>query len=307
MPNLFGRASTSDVASYFEKLLGSSDDERAVSYTWQNDGNVSPEREAALLEDIKASGGLIPEGCAAHIRSRVKVADYENPGLNGTNFLGPLPLDQHLVTVLWITSPGYLRSVRAGGFLPAQGIDDRDIGTWRGLVREAMMGEAGDQRAFLTELLSAANADPSRRDRPTWSTFWRVAEPILSSPTWTDGVRDALGLHHIRRGEALVVLKFEVASVPRLVRPSCLDQHWYPWFFCSPSATMDSGFAMSLSSATALIPEVIHRRPEFDATMWSGHWGETSVDPSDDLKRLRHAHYLALKRVYGAQLKWGSP
>lgn len=64
---------------------------------------------------------------------------------------------------------------------------------------------------------------------------------------------------------------------------------------------------MSLSTATAMIPEVIHRPPDLDVTMWAGHFGETSADPSDDLLSLRRQHHAGLKGVYGAQLKWPVP
>src|SRR3954469_10858805 len=111
MPDLFGRASTSAVSAFFEGLSAGTTDDNAIAYTWQNDGNVSLEREAALLDEIQAYGGLVPEGCAAHIRSRVKAGDYDDLALNGTNVLGPIPPDQHLATILWVTSPGFLRLV----------------------------------------------------------------------------------------------------------------------------------------------------------------------------------------------------
>lgn len=159
--------------------------------------------------------------------------------------------------------------------------------------------------AFLMELFAAIN---SRRDgRPMWAARWKELVKSIddgSCRTWNE----AVGAWR-RRDSWQVVLRYPLAAVPTLVRPTQLDSGYYEYHFPSPPFPRPTrgGFTMALRElavGAALVSEWIHPPIDLHIDHWIAGgrlWGVIEDETSDSLWFCRSQHRARLLRRFGRE------
>lgn len=297
-----------------------------------HDGRIGSKREIQLDE----YGG---KGIVAHPRTGIALSasvrdffdkrirstsspDYVKRELNGHNFIQTASGVQAqginpTVSLARIIDLTGLRRVyiwaEEQGLPEFEGFeaDERDTGLNEYLA--ARLAAPGGDRAsaFVAAVLDAL--DRRRKPfpfEPVWAVWWADFEPYVdeSAHRWLDllGMRNA---HTEANPRWLIALKYPLASVAPLVRPTQIDADWFPFHFPSPStaAAEKGGHPMDLTMPppnTTLLCEFIHQQIRHDVTQVQGGPRQTTSPQTGNLHRQRVAHLDRIQHFYNQLDGW---
>jgi hypothetical protein len=225
---------------------------------------------------------------------------------NGGNFIpkSSLPKGTELVNVLNVS--GWINRLKA---------KDPGAGTKLESRLKDLAGPsppADGVEGFLQELFPAINS--WRDGRPMWAGRWKEFLKSIddeSCRTWNE----AVGVWS-RRSSWQVVLRYPLAAVPELVRPTQLDSGYNQYHFPSPPFPRPTrgGFTMALrelKAKTALVSEWIHYPINLHIDQWIAGgrlWAVVEDDASSSLWFYRSQHRARLLRRFGTECAgWLAP
>ena len=147
--------------------------------------------------------------------------------------------------------------------------------------------------------------------QPIWATTWDAFEGYvdIGADRWAQVVGVAKWEPHW-----LIVLKYSVAEVGTLCRPTQIDGGFYAYHFASPPQTplSQGGHPMNLKATTPtlnLLPEYIHKQISYKPEHWIDAdrlIDRTSSSP-ENLRRLRQSHYDLCQQTYGSCIRRWMP
>lgn len=323
MPPVFGRLEPNPhpYDPLLEDLLSKEVEERAVACNVLHNGRVSKAREQEFDGFFKQrqTGQDLLEALEEYQKTRVVRSvdppDFEDDLLNGGNILTGTPSGEffiHKQTALARVvilnrlhflhqgNDGKPRLLQTFGLQPGAGAEAVDE------TLDRLMSNPGKD-AMVPEILAGMNRN---RHHPSWVTLWSALDWAAEPPErWLEVV----GVHAERAGRWVIVLKYLVEEVDKLVRPTVLDAGNYPQHIPSPVASRGPkcGYPMDLQMPpplpeTTLLPEYIHRQVLHPQR----HWEEagslcrrTQAATSDELVQQRSAHLRRLEFECGV-LGW---
>lgn len=327
MAPVFGRSEPNPhpYEPLLEELLTHSEaEERAVASNVCHDARVSEEREKVFDESFekKETGQDLLNALENYKEKRVRSQlspDFIDAQLNGGNILTGTPSGEfHISKQAWLARVVVLNRLT---FLPHGGM------ARPGPLRVFTLSAGADQEYVdkcLDDQMRSPGADAlvpaileemnPRSDKPphhpTWVTLWKALDWENEPPhRWLE----AVGIHDRKPGRWVVVLKYRVEEVDKLVRPTVLDAGKYPQHFPSPVAIRrpKCGHPMDLKipppiPGSALRNEYIHKQIHHPESHWregGSLCARTEQGTSAELIKQRVAHLHRLEFEHGV-LGW---